>query len=153
MAGRLYSTPADAVSLPRLGRLGAPLVRNGLRQLLMYAVLLALSAFVLLPVFWMLTVALKPDNTPIFTLPPQWFPTEHFEWKNFVAILTDPVRPFWRYTLNTLFIFGVNVIGTLFSCTLVAYAFARMRFRGSELLFNVLFITTIIPRQAMMIPQ
>ena len=87
----------------------------------LYAVLLALSAFVLLPICWMLTVALKPDNTPVFTVPPQWFPTEHFEWQNFVHVLTDPMRPFLRYIFNTLFIFGANIVGTLFSCTLVAY--------------------------------
>ena len=153
MAGQTYPTSVSAVPLPRVGRFNTPLLRGRLRGALLYALLLALCAFVLLPVSWMLTVALKPDNTPIFTLPPQWFPTEHFEWRNFVAVLTDPVRPFWRYTLNTLFIFGANVVGTLLSCTLVAYAFARMRFRGSEVLFTILIITMLIPWQAMMIPQ
>jgi multiple sugar transport system permease protein len=153
MAGRSYPAHARPVPLPRVGRFSMPRIRNGVRHLLLYAALLALSAFVLLPVCWMLTVALKPDNTPVFTLPPQWFPTEHFEWRNFVTVLTDPVRPFWRYTVNTLFIFGANVVGTLLSCTLVAYAFARMRFRGSEVLFNILIITMLIPWQAMMIPQ
>jgi ABC-type glycerol-3-phosphate transport system permease component len=63
------------------------------------------------------------------------------------------VRPLLRFTLNTLMIFGGNVVGTLFSCTLVAYAFARLRFRGSGFLFNVLIITMLIPWQAQMIPQ
>jgi multiple sugar transport system permease protein len=130
-----------------------PLLRKYANKLILYAILLILCGFVLLPVFWMLTVSLKPDNTPIFTIPPQWFPTEYFEWQNFAKALTDPVRPFWRFTLNTLFIFAGNVVGTLFSCTLVAYAFARMRFRGSSFLFNVLVITMLIPWQAQMIPQ
>lgn len=137
----------------RLRHDAAPLVRRSIGKVLIYAVLLLLSAFVLLPVFWMLTVALKPDNTPVFTVPPQWFPTQYFEWQNFVTALADPVRPFWRYTLNTLLIFGGNVVGTLFSCTLVAYAFARLHFRGSGLLFNILIITMLIPWQTMMIPQ
>jgi multiple sugar transport system permease protein len=55
--------------------------------------------------------------------------------------------------VNTLFLFGANVVGTLLSCTLVAYAFARMRFRGNDLLFNLLIITMLIPWQALMIPQ
>ena len=130
-----------------------PLARKYGSKFILYAILIILSAFVLLPVFWMLTVALKPDNTPIFTIPPQWFPTEYFEWQNFAKALTDPVRPFWRFTLNTLFIFAGNVVGTLFSCTLVAYAFARLRFRGSGILFNILIITMLIPWQAQMIPQ
>jgi ABC-type glycerol-3-phosphate transport system permease component len=130
-----------------------PRIRKLLGKAALYGVLILLCAFVLLPVSWMLTVALKPDNTPVFTIPPQWFPTEHFEWQNFVTALTDPIRPFWRYTINTLFIFAGNVIGTVFSCTLVAYAFARLRFRGSGLLFNILILTMLIPWQSMMIPQ
>jgi ABC-type glycerol-3-phosphate transport system permease component len=130
-----------------------PLIRKYGSKLLLYVILIVLCAFVLLPVFWMLTVALKPDNVPVFTIPPQWFPTEYYHWQNFATALTDPVRPFWRFTLNTLFIFGGNVVGTLFSCTLVAYAFARLRFRGSGLLFNILVITMLIPWQAQMIPQ
>ena len=46
-----------------------------------------------------------------------------------------------------------NVVGTLFSCSLAAYAFARLRFRGSEVLFNVLIITMLVPWQALIIPQ
>jgi multiple sugar transport system permease protein len=153
MAGRTYPTTSGPVPLARVGSLNLPRLRHRLRDLLLYAVLLALSALVLLPVFWMLTVALKPDNTPVFTLPPQWFPTEYFEWRNFLTVFTDPIRPFWRYTLNTLFLFAANVVGTLLSCTLVAFAFARMRFRGSDLLFNILIITMLIPWQALMIPQ
>ena len=130
-----------------------PRARKLLRLLLLYSALVALCAFVLLPVSWMLTVALKPDNVPFYSIPPQWFPTEHFEWRNFETALLDPVRPFLRFTLNTLIIFGGNVIGTIFSCTLVAYAFARLRFRGSGFLFNVLIITMLIPWQSQMIPQ
>ena len=48
---------------------------------------------------------------------------------------------------------AANIVGTLLSCSLVAYAFARLRFRGSELLFNILIITMLIPWQVLMIPQ
>ena len=46
-----------------------------------------------------------------------------------------------------------NIVGTLFSCSLAAYAFARLRFRGSDLLFNILIITMLVPWQALIIPQ
>jgi len=127
--------------------------RKLLRLLMLYAILLSLCGFVLLPVSWMLTAALKPDGVPFYNIPPQWFPSEHFEWRNFETALLDPVRPFLRFTLNTLIIFGGNVLGTIFSCTLVAYAFARLRFRGSGFLFNVLIVTMLIPWQSQMIPQ
>lgn len=120
---------------------------------LAYTILVALSAFILLPLGWMLTVALKPDNTPVFTLPPEWFPTQYWHWENFATALLEPARPFLRYTWNTLQIVAGNIAGTLFSCSLVAFAFARLRFRGSEFLFNVLIVTMLIPWQVLMIPQ
>jgi multiple sugar transport system permease protein len=124
-----------------------------LRALFAYGVLLLLSAFILLPVGWMLTAALRPDQTPVFTVPPQWFPTEQWHWENFSRALLTERRPFLRYMLNTLQIVAGNIVGTLFSCSLVAFAFARLRFRGSSFLFNVLIITMLIPWQVLMIPQ
>jgi multiple sugar transport system permease protein len=120
---------------------------------LAYVMLLILSAFILLPIGWMLTVALKPDNTPYFTIPPEWFPTRYWRWDNFPRTLLNSSQPFLRYTLNTLIIAAGNIVGSLCSCSLVAYAFARLRFRGSELLFNVLIVTMLIPWQVLMIPQ
>jgi multiple sugar transport system permease protein len=118
-----------------------------------YAVLLTLCAAVLLPLGWMLTVALKPDNTPVFTQPPQWFPTEHWHFENFARSLLDPQRPFLRYTFNTLVIVGWNIVGTVFSCSVVAYAFARLRWRGRDVMFGLLVVTLLIPWQALLIPQ
>jgi multiple sugar transport system permease protein len=127
--------------------------RKILRSTLAYGVLFVLCAFILLPLGWMLTAALKPDQTPVFTVPPQWLPTQHWRWENFERALTEERRPFLRYMLNTLQIVAGNIVGTLFSCSLVAFAFARLRFRGSEFLFNVLIITMLIPWQVLMIPQ
>ncbi|MFF1876697.1 carbohydrate ABC transporter permease [Leifsonia sp. NPDC058230] len=47
----------------------------------------------------------------------------------------------------------LNVIGTVISCSLVGYAFARLRFRGREFLFGVLIVTLLIPWQVLLIPQ
>lgn len=124
-----------------------------IRLALTYAVLLMLASFVLLPVGWMITVALKPDGVPSFSLPPQWIPTEHWQWDNFIRVLTNPLRPFLRYAFNTLVIVTGNIVGTVLSCSMVAYAFARLRFRGSNLLFGVLVITMLIPWQVLLIPR
>jgi multiple sugar transport system permease protein len=129
------------------------MVRRGAYLVLIYAALLLLCAMILLPLSWMITVALKPDRTPIFTFPPEWFPTEYWYWENFSRALFNPARPFLRYTLNTLVIVAGNIAGTLFSCSLVAYAFARLRFRGRDFLFSILIITMLIPWQTLMIPQ
>lgn len=122
-------------------------------RILAYIGLIGLAATILLPLGWMLTTALKPDFAPVFTPRPQWFPTEFWEWQNFSRALLDPNRPFWLYTLNTLFIVGMNIIGTVISCSLVGYAFARLRFRGRDTLFSVLIVTMLVPWQALLIPQ
>ena len=121
-------------------------------KVLMYALLLGLCAFILLPVGWMLTAALKPDLEPVFTPTPEWFPTDFWEWNNFNRVLTD-VMPFLRYMINTTIIVVANIIGVLISCSLVGFAFARLRFRGSKVLFYILIVTMLIPWQALMIPQ
>ena len=130
-----------------------PKYRRAATFVALYAALFALSAVILLPLGWMITVALKPDFAPVFTFPPQWFPTTDWHWENFSRALLDPDRPFLRYTINTLIIVAGNIVGTVFSCALVAYAFARLRFRGREFLFNLLIITLLIPWQTLMIPQ
>lgn len=118
-----------------------------------YGLLLLLSAFILMPVGWMITAALKPDLEPVFTLPPEWFPTKFWHWENFSRALTSDAVPMLRYILNTSVIVAFNILGTLISCSLAAYAFARLHFRGSRVLFSLLIITMLIPWQAMMIPQ
>ena len=118
-----------------------------------YAMLLALAGLVVLPFGWMLTVALKPDSVPVFTIPPEWFPTQYFHWENFRNALFDSTQPFGRFFFNTVLIVAVNIVGTLFSCSLAAYAFARLRFRGSDALFNILIVTMLVPWQALIIPQ
>jgi multiple sugar transport system permease protein len=121
-------------------------------KVLMYTLLLALCAFILLPVGWMFTAALKPDLEPVFTPTPEWFPTKFWEWNNFNRVLTETM-PFLRYMINTTIIVVANIIGVLISCSLVGFAFARLRFRGSKVLFYILIVTMLIPWQALMIPQ
>jgi multiple sugar transport system permease protein len=119
---------------------------------LMYVLLIGLCSFILLPVGWMLTAALKPDLAPVFTPTPEWFPTEHWQWDNFPEVLTRRL-PFLRYTINTMIIVIGNILGVLISCSVVGFAFARLRFRGSKVLFYILIVTMLIPWQALMVPQ
>jgi multiple sugar transport system permease protein len=127
--------------------------RTRVGQALTVALLLVASAIVLLPIGWMLTIALKPDSVPAFRIPAEWFPTRYFDFENFVRALTLPERPFGQYILNTLVIFAGNLVGTLLSCSLAGYAFARLRFRGRERWFQLLIVTMLIPWQALMVPQ
>ncbi|MBE2220385.1 MAG: carbohydrate ABC transporter permease [Anaerolineae bacterium] len=119
---------------------------------MVYGILFILCAFILLPLGWMFTTALRPDNTPTFTIPPEFFPTKYWHWENFSRALTNRNLPFFIFTLNTLKIFALNVIGSVISCTMCAFAFSRMRFRGKKMLFNFLLVTMLIPFAVLMIP-
>lgn len=61
--------------------------------------------------------------------------------------------PFWRYVATSLFLVVVSMVGTLFSCSLVAYSFARLKWPGRDLCFVLMLATLMIPSQITMIPQ
>lgn len=136
-----------------LGRRAARRRRLRPGNALALVLLVIACAIVLLPIGWMLTIALKPDNVAAFRIPAEWFPTRYFQFDNFVRTLTLPDRPFGLYIVNTLIIFAGNVVGTLLSCAFAGYAFARLQFRGRERLFQLLILTMLIPWQALMVPQ
>lgn len=128
-------------------------VRGVLHAVAVYALLMLLSLFILMPIGWMLTAALKPDTAPIFTFPPEWFPTQYWHWQTFIKALTNPDRPFFRYALNSAFISGMAIIGSVISCSLIAFPFARLRFRGRDKMFAVVLATMLLPGPILVIPQ
>ena len=67
--------------------------------------------------------------------------------------LTLDYIPFWRYVATSVFLLIINVIATVFSCSLVAYAFARLQWPGREVCFALLLATMMVPVQVVMIPQ
>jgi len=67
--------------------------------------------------------------------------------------LTFDQIPFWRYVGTSLFLVILNLVGTLLSCSLVAYSFARLRWPGRDVCFALLLATMMIPAQVTMIPQ
>lgn len=137
----------------RPGRLRIRRPVDAVHAVVVYALLLAFAAFVLLPISWMVTAALKPDTAPIFTVPVEWFPTRYFRWQTFVDALLDPDKPYLLHTFNTMILVLVNVTGAVISNSLVAYPFARLRFRGRRVLFAVLIGTLLLPGPVLLIPQ
>lgn len=117
--------------------------------ILVYGLLLLCSVFLLLPLLWMLTTALKDDST-IYMLPPVFFPRE-FRFENFVEVMG--VMDFGRLFGNTMFITVLSIIGAVLSCPFVAFGFARMEFKGKKFLFMLLIATTVLPAQVTMIPM
>jgi ABC-type glycerol-3-phosphate transport system permease component len=113
----------------------------------------ALTAFIVLPLGWMLTAALKPAHVPVFTFPPEWFPTRYFNLGTFVDALTKPSQPYARFALNSLLLASLNIVGALLSNSLIAYAFARLNFRGKNVLFGIVLATMLLPAPVLLVPQ
>lgn len=100
------------------------------------------------PFYWMIVTALKTDQQ-IFQWPPTLLPPTP-QWHNFIE--ATRYIPFWLYMKNTLVICLLTVIGTLLSCTMVAYGFSRIRWPGREVAFLVYLSTLMLPSQVTMIP-
>ena len=113
-----------------------------------HIVLILIGLFFVLPFYWLVSTALKPD-TQIFRLPPVWVPRPP-QWDNFPKALT--YVPFALYTWNTVRIAGLSVIGTVLSCSLVAYSLAKIRWRWRNAVFYSLLATMLLPSQVTMIP-
>jgi ABC-type glycerol-3-phosphate transport system permease component len=122
--------------------------RSPLRNIAANALLAGVAALFLIPFLWMVSSALKP-NYQIFAVPPQWIPNPP-RWENFTEALT--ILPFGRYTLNTLVITVLTIIGHVLSCSVVAYGFARLRARFRDGLFVVVLATMMLPYPATMVP-
>jgi multiple sugar transport system permease protein len=77
--------------------------------------------------------------------------TVNFHWENYPESMTTV--PFGTYIWNSLIYVGVTTIGTVLSCTVVAYGFARFRAKGLTVLFLLLLSTIMLPAQVTLIPQ
>jgi ABC-type glycerol-3-phosphate transport system permease component len=132
----------------RLGLLESNSSRKIIGKTLVFLILCLFSVFMIFPLVWMLSTALKPDYK-IFIFPPEVIP-KPIIWSNFKVIFD--LYPIGHYTMNTLFITVMNIIGKLISCTLVGYGFAKFRAPGKNILFVVLLSTMMIPWAVTMVP-
>lgn len=128
-------------------------VQRFLHAALMYTLLTAIGLFILLPLSWMLTAALRGPGEVVFTIPVSWFPTTSFHVENFWQVLTNPAYPLWLPAWNTVKLVMLNIVGVVISNTLVGYAFARLRFPGKEFLFRLVILTMLMPGVVLLIPS
>jgi ABC-type glycerol-3-phosphate transport system permease component len=126
-----------------------PQQADTIEKVLGYASLIAVAVLLVLPLYWMLSTALKtPEQT--FALPPEWIPSPA-AWNNFARVFEEV--PFGRFIINTFILVGLNIIGELFAVTLVAYGFARLRFPGRSILFLLMLSTLMIPYHVTLVPR
>jgi multiple sugar transport system permease protein len=133
---------------PDLTAARRPGTRN--RRLLKHAVLIVFGVIMLYPLLWMVASSLKPDEQ-IFG-DPSLIPRE-IDLSNYTRGWTGLTQPFHRYLLNSAVVVAGAVVGNLLACSMAAYAFARLEFRGRRLFFAAMLATIMLPIHVQIIPQ
>jgi multiple sugar transport system permease protein len=119
-------------------------VRRGGWHLSLIIVVLLFAA----PYIWALSSSLKPEGQ-LFTYPPQFIP-HPITFSNYKVLFDD--FPFGRWLLNSVIISALYVTGAVTSCSMAAYALARLRWPGRKLMFALTIASMILPYQVTMVP-
>lgn len=114
-----------------------------------YLFLTATALAVMLPFIWMISTSLKGQKE-VFTYPPTWLPKE-WRWQNYIDAWRGAM--FSRYFFNSVFVAVAVTLGQIITCSMAAYAFARMRFKGKDLVFALFLSTTMISTQVTLVPS
>lgn len=115
------------------------------------AQLVFFAVYFLFPFLWMLSVALQTESE-IMTAVGFWdqLIPDSWRWENYLDVFRT--IPFARYFTNSAIVTALTVAGTLLSSSLVAYAFAKLRWPGRDFFYSVMLVTMILPSFILMIP-
>lgn len=120
-----------------------------IKRLLLHAFLLGFGLLFIMPFFWSIGTSLKPLRE-LFAVTPTFLP-EMARWENYADVF-DQV-PFGTFYVNTIIVTVARVIGQVFIASLAAFAFARVRFPGRDILFVLLLVGLMVPEQATIVPR
>ncbi|MDR3574404.1 MAG: carbohydrate ABC transporter permease [Anaerolineaceae bacterium] len=130
-------------------------LRKKTARVIHYTIMAALAFFIIFPILWMFSSALRPiQEIFAYTSPLSWktFLPVHPTLDNFSTLLFAPDSQWLRYILNTLFVTSLIIlVGGLINA-LAAYAFARLKFPGRDALFVLTLVTVIVPFEAIALP-
>lgn len=122
-------------------------LKRNLPQAILVLLLLVLCVLMLIPFCWCISTSLR-NPADSFKMPPSFFPTT-FDIENYIAVFTR--FPFGRFIVNSLFVAIVVVVLNLFITSTAAFSFARINFKGKNVLFFIFMSGMMIPSQATMI--
>jgi multiple sugar transport system permease protein len=128
----------------------AKALRKRVLSVVAHVLLIGASIAMLYPLLWMLSASFRPENE-IFSStsiwPSEWSLDSYFRGWNSMRV------SFSVFFLNSFVIAILCVIGNLITCSLAAYAFARLRFAGRNFWFALMLMTLMLPYQVVLIPQ
>nr|WP_201002153.1 carbohydrate ABC transporter permease [Paenibacillus glycanilyticus] len=108
-----------------------------------------LSFVILYPIIQKISTAIKA-KTDLYSPIVVWIP-EHYSLENFKNAIS--IMDYWKTLLNTFTLSATTTILTAISCALAGYAFARLKFKGSNLLFAGVILTIMVPPTTILIPM
>ena len=123
-------------------------VKRVIKSIFSHIFLLVGSLVFIMPLVYMLSTSLKASRQ-IAKFPPELIP-DPFIWRNYTDVFI--YAPMHKYLLNTIFIIIPTIIGAAFTSALAAYAFARLRAPGKNIVFMVLIATMMLPGVVTLIP-
>jgi len=127
----------------------APRMRKGLRTIILYVILLGITSLLLFPLMWLVSTSLK-DIGKEFSLPIQLVPSPPI-WTNYALVFERAT--FGVFVRNSFLVTILSVTGSVLSCSLVGFSFARLRYPGRDLLFGLVLSTMMLPAVIQLIPQ
>lgn len=138
------SAPTTATITPR------PRPSRLVRRSLKHLVMIVTSLVMIYPLLWMVVSSLRPTDV-IFREPGLFL--QNFEWENYAEGWNALSHPFGHFMLNSAIVVLGAVIGNLVSCSMAAYAFARLDFKFKGLFFATMLMTIMIPIHVIIVPQ
>ncbi len=121
--------------------------KKRIRVVLVEIALVIMSLAILLPILLAITMSLKTPGE-VFSYPPKIFP-HTFYFKNYLKVFQNVNMG--RFLLNSFIMASIIMVGKTFFGVLAGYAFANFQFKGSKLLFGILFLTLFMPAELLMV--
>lgn len=110
-----------------------------------------LSIFFLIPLIWMISASFKFESD-VLVYPIEWIPRSINVVANFKAVWMASI-PFSTFYLNSFKLAGAMTLSTIFISSLAAFSFAKLKFKGRDLMFFILISLMIIPEQSTLVPR
>lgn len=139
------TAPAPAASARTRGRGGSTA-----GSIVKHALMIAAAIVMIYPLLWMLVSSFRPTDV-IFREPGLWLTDPTLA--NYTQGWNALQHPFSRYLMNSAIVVLGSILGNVVSCSLAAYAFARLKFRFRNLLFAVMLLTIMLPIHVLIVPQ
>nr|WP_104110882.1 carbohydrate ABC transporter permease [Arthrobacter sp. N199823] len=120
------------------------------RALFKHLILIVSGAVMIYPLLWMVVSSVRPDEL-IFKDPGLWL--NGLDMSNYSSGWSALTHPFGHYMLNSAIVVIGSILGNLISCSMAAYAFARLKFTASKLFFGIMLLTIMLPFHVVIVPQ